>query len=116
MPVTSGNTGRFLFTAYWMGGSGSTDGGGYGDPYHSNPTVNCADRAVVRLRQVGAVILYRLERPGSDAARAHKANGRLVLSFITRIALDAPPSLQPMTGASFLAANVWSFCAEVAQS
>ncbi len=78
MPVTSGNTGRFLFKAYWMGGSsGSTDGGGYGDPYHSNPTVNCADRAAVRLRQVGAVILYRLERPGSDAARAHKANGRL---------------------------------------
>ncbi len=38
------------------------------------------------------------------------------LSFITRIALDAPPSLRPMTGASFLAANVWSFCAEVAQS
>jgi len=79
MPVTSGNTGRFLFQAYWMGGSsGSTDGGGYGDPYHSNPTVNCADRAVVRLRQIGAVILYRLERPGSDATRAHKHNGRLI--------------------------------------
>ena len=37
-------------------------------------------RAVVRLRQVGAVILYSLERPGPDATRAHKANGRLIPS------------------------------------
>ncbi len=49
MHVTSGNMGRFLFAAYWME-AGSTDGGGYGDPNHSNPTVNCAERAVVLLR------------------------------------------------------------------
>jgi len=32
----------------------------------------------VRLRQIGAVILYCLERPGSDATRADKASGRLI--------------------------------------
>ena len=77
MPVTSGSTGRFLCQAYWMG-AGFADGGGYGDANHSNPTVDWAERAVVRLRQVGAVILYCLERPGSDATRADKANGRLI--------------------------------------
>ena len=61
--------------------AGFADGGSYGDFYHSNPTVNCADRAVVRLQQVGAVILYCLERPGSDATRADKANGRLIPSY-----------------------------------
>jgi len=79
MPVTSGNMGRFLFTAYWMEGwfRGRSS---YGNPNHSNPTVNCADRAVVRLRQIGAIILYCLARPGSDATRADKANGRLMPS------------------------------------
>jgi hypothetical protein len=36
--------------------------------------------------------------------------------FHNTYCFGCPPSLRPMTGASFLAANVWSFCAEVAQS
>ena len=77
--------------------AGFADGGSYGDFYHSNPTVNCADRAVVRLQQVGAVILYCLERPGSDATRADKAIGRLIgaASPTSRSAL-APPVVPVM--------------------
>jgi len=44
-------------------------------PYHSNQTVNCAERAV-RLRQVGAVILCRVERPGSDATGRQVVRGQ----------------------------------------
>ncbi len=78
MPVTSRTTSRFLSVNHWTEGStGATDGGSYGDPHHSNADVNCTTRAVV-LRQVGANILCRLERKGSDATRAYEANARLV--------------------------------------